>query len=319
MAEISINVDFAYIFNHARLVSVLEPGFRASNEDVVNVVLNLNTTYILYSDFLLMVVSAVEAFKEQGAAVNIDYYQFGRKVNRFNYASRVNFFKLIGTQYPEQFVRHDARGRFTEIKQFDSANIGDLHKEIMRILIENGVNEDMLVVLDFCLYEVLDNTLNHSGPNFEYGAGKGFVCAQYFPNWDRVRIMIADTGIGIHQALTTHPNSDYKDFSESEAVLHCIDKGVTNSRGRGFGLWATSKMVKENGGTLLVHSGNHQLRCVNNKTVHETNMWKGTYTFLQINTNIPVDHKVIFGEDSQQAVTFEEFKQELFGVSDELW
>ena len=53
--------------------------------------------------------------------------------------------------------------------------------EIMRILIVNGVNEDMLTVLNFCLYEVLDNTLNHSSPEFRYGAGTGFVVAQFFP------------------------------------------------------------------------------------------------------------------------------------------
>lgn len=137
--------------------------------------------------------------------------------------------------------------------------------------------------------------------------------------YKEVRILIADNGKGIHESLTKHPNSNYRGLTEGEAVFRCIENRVTNSTGKGFGLWATAEMIGENGGELIIHSGNHQLICFSEKRLEETVRWQGTYTFLRINTDIPVDYKVIFGEDSDRADLFEEFKEKLLGISDELW
>lgn len=76
------------------------------------------------------------------------------------------FFKLLGLNLDEKFPRKDPSGRFTEITWFDEDNIRQVFDSIMKILLVNGVNEDTLTVLNFCLYEVLDNTLNHSSKEF---------------------------------------------------------------------------------------------------------------------------------------------------------
>lgn len=186
----------------------------------------------------------------------------------------------------------------------------------MKILLVNGVNEDTLTVLNFCLYEVLDNTLNHSSEEFKYGVGSGFSCAQFFPKNLEVRIIIADTGQGIYSALTKHPNSKFKYLTKGEAVLRSIDKRVTNSEGMGFGLWATAEMMKKNQGDFIVHSGNFQL---NNFELHHVPYWQGTFTFLRINANIPVNYKEILGENIDQLDMFQEYIEEFFGDFDQLW
>lgn len=129
-----------------------------------------------------------------------------------------------------------------------------------------------------------------------------------------------DTGIGIHKALTEYPESNYKELSEEEAVFRCIEKGVTNLKGAGFGLWATSQFIRENGGEMLIYSGNHFLNC-HDKTpqVQKKAFWNGTLTYLKINTDIPVDHKVIFGEEYTRDDDYDWFIENRIGVTENLW
>lgn len=319
MSKIVINISFQEIINHSVLVDNLAPAYRIEPGDQVHFEIDMNSDGLIYSDWLLLITSAIDFLRNNEVEVSGTFINFNPNCNKVQYASRVNFFELLGFDYQEDFTRRNSSGRFTEIKAFDKDNANDLFEEIMKILVENNVNNDMLTVLNFCLWEVLDNTLNHSGEGFAYGAGKGQVCAQYFPNREEVRIMIADTGIGIHEALTTHPKSQYKHFSEEEAVLNCINRGVTNSEGMGFGLWATSEMIKKNQGEFIIHSGNHHLYCGNSQTIQRLSKWQGTFTYLRLNTNVPVYHQEIFGKNSHQHDMYQEFKERLFENLDQLW
>lgn len=116
--------------------------------------------------------------------------------------------------------------------------------------------------------------------------------------------------------MTSHPKSRYKDLSEGEAVSRCIEKGVTNSLGLGFGLWATSQMMRKNRGDFMVYSGSS---CLRNGMLCETPEWKGTINYLRINTDIPVNHKEIFEKKSDQLDMFQEFKESQFGNLENLW
>ena len=318
MPQTKILIDLRYINSHSDLAFRLAPAFSANQTDTVFFEINLNARF-LYSDFLILIASTVQYLRNNGIQVNGRFIDFKEESNVSNYASRVNFFKILQFEYKENFSRRNPRGRFTEIKEFNSDNVLDIFNEIMRILLLNRTDEDMLTALDYCLWEVMDNTLNHAGEDFGRYEGRGLVCAQYFPATHEVRLMIVDNGKGIHKALTTHPNSDYKEFSDTQAVERCIEKGVTNSEGRGFGLWATSELVRENRGQLAIHSGGHRLNCSNIKQVGLAPIWQGTTTFLRINTDVPVNHRVIFGEDSNLKEEFIERRDKLFGNLDELW
>jgi len=66
---------------------------------------------------------------------------------------------------------------------------------------------------------------------------------------------------------------------------------VTNGKGQGHGLFATSTFVKLNKGFLSICSGNKKLNITENKlTVKSIKRWNGTYIYLRINTNVDVDY-----------------------------
>lgn len=313
--HLEISIDFNFISSHHQLVACLSPTFDLSTGDSIDITINLNGRGLLYSDFLLLIASNFNYLRKTGVVVSVTL-DFIPNSDRANYASRINFFKLMEHPYQEEFTRRDPSGRFTEIRSFDKGNVLEQFKSIMKILLVNGIDESILTVLNFCLWEVLDNTLNHSGRTFTYGAGSGMVCAQYFPMNQEIRIMVADNGIGIHEALTTHPRSLYQGLTEREAVLRSVDRWVTNSVGMGFGLWAISQMMRLNGGELTIYSGNYQLK---NNCIHKYGKWQGTFTFLKINTNVPVDHRLVFGESSNQHDMFQELKDDLLGDLENLW
>lgn len=63
----------------------------------------------------------------------------------------------------------------------------------------------------------------------------------------------------------------------------------------------------------------HYLLCENKISVHKTNHWPGTFTFLKIKTDMPVQHKEIFGDDSTQADSFEELRNKITEQRLDLW
>ncbi|MCE7056846.1 hypothetical protein LZF95_19350 [Algoriphagus sp. AGSA1] len=314
--QISVLIDFNHISSQHDLLEAFTQLNHLKPGDELELQIDLNGTGFIYPDLLLLLVARIECLKRNDIKVICSMVNFNPNSDRANYASRINFFEIIGIELEEDFTRLDRQGRFIEISKFNETNINTVFAEIMRILIVNGVNEDMLTVLNFCLYEVLDNTLNHSSPEFRYGAGTGFVVAQFFPRSQEIRIIIADTGQGIHAALTGHPKSRFIDLSEPEAVTRCIERGVTNSLGLGFGLWATSEMMSKNKGDFIIYSGGS---CLRNGTLYQTPHWRGTINYLRINTNISVNYKEIFGEDSDQLDMFQEFKESQFGNLENLW
>lgn len=319
MTQYKILIDFRNITSHFQIVECLTDTFSAKCGDSVHFEINLNTYSLLYADHLLLISTTVNHLRERGIKVSGHFTGFVEGSDKANYASRINFFQQIGFNYQENFSRHNATGRFTEIKRFDDSNAIEIHKEIMSILVDKGaINEDMLIVLDYCLWEVIDNSIRHSQSDGTLSNGCGYICCQYFPNKNQIRLIIADNGQGIHKALTEHPDSEYKHYDEKQAVFHCIDKGVTNSTGKGFGLWATATLVKENGGKLIIHSGNHSLEIDNEKKIEKTSSWQGAYTYLRVNTDVSVNYDKIF-PDSTQRNAFEEFKDNLLGNIDELW
>lgn len=318
MANFPITIDFRNISSHNQIVDALSTAFDAVVNDTVQFTINLNTYSMLYSDHLVLIGSTVNHLRNIGVTVTGNFQDFRVDSAQVKYASRVNFFEQIGFAYAENFQRQKLSGRFTEIKRFDDDNALDIHKEIVSILLKDSINDDMMTVLEYCLWEVIDNTIRHSQSDGTIYNGSGYISCQYFPSKKQIRIIVADNGQGIHQALTTHPNSKYKSLNEQEALNQSVNKGVTNSTGMGFGLWATDTLIRENGGKLIIHSGNHSLEIDNNKNLVNTSKWQGVYTYIRVNTDVAVTYDKIFDDDGQKNA-FEELKEKLLGNLDDLW
>ena len=292
-----LRVQFSELKSHSDVVQIFDKYNKRLPSDL-KVVFDFSGYDKIYSDYLLLIVASLDRLKLIGYRVSYELDLASIDKDKLDYVSRVDFFKNLGIQYHEDFERYRTIGRFTEIRSFDNKNAILLYERMMSVLKHDEINVEMLAVLNFCLWEVIDNTLNHSGAGFVFGRGTGYGCIQYFPTHKEIRIIIADCGVGIHHALTQHPNSNYKSLTEREAVLAAVQKGVTNGEGRGFGLWATAELIKHNQGKLKIHSGNSLLEVTDDQKVKEAPFWRGTYTTLKLNTDIPVSDKLIFGENS---------------------
>lgn len=315
MAKYHVNIDFRKYTSHPQLVEDLAPAFSAIPGDEVEFAIELKSySRFLYSDFLLLVIAAIKHLRSIDVIVHGNV-RANVQDEQTRYASRVNFFQQLGLEYQEDFVRHEGTGKFTEIEPFDKDSIYSLQDELTIILHKSGgIAVEVLQLLYWCLNEIMDNVLVHST------LPTGWVCAQFFPSQKEIRLIICDTGVGIHESLTTNPKSKYKTVTELEALELCIKNRVTSGDGMGFGLFASSEFIRENAGELLIYSGNHYL--VNSGRdfgVYQGNYWRGTFVFMRINTDIPVDYKQILPVHHTLPDDYQDFIERMFGIDTNLW
>lgn len=308
MADLNLSINFTQPISHRGLIHIFSPAYVLEPGDNLNLVIRLSNNMV-HSDSLLIVASGINHLRQNGIVVNITID------GESTYASRINFYQLIDVPFEEQFVRRNNAGRFIELKSFDKDTLYPLQDELNMILYQNGgINKEVLQLLFYCLSEIMDNIIVHSGLE------RGWLSAQYYPNQHEIRLTICDTGDGIHHSLTSNPKSRYKEVSEAEALDLCIQRGVTNGEGLGFGLFASSQFILKNTGDLLIYSGNHYLLAHNGEyQVHEGDFYKGTLVSMRINTDIPVDYKSIMPAHHTLPDDYDFFIDKYFGENNELW
>lgn len=308
MNQSDLSVDLRRNITHINLIRVLSPAFQLENKDLLKLNIHLSEKF-LHSDNLLIIASCVNYLRNRGIMVNISV------TGENTYASRVNFYRLINIPFEEAFIRRNSVGRFIELKSFNHETIYDLQNQLNLILYQlNNIEKEVLQLLFYCLGEIMDNVLVHSGLN------NGWVAAQVFPKSNQIRLMICDNGQGIHNSLTGNPKSKYYGLAEYEALDLCIQRGVTNGEGLGFGLFATSQFILHNKGSLMLYSGNHYLKIENGEPeIINDAFWKGTLVYLLINTNIPVDYQSIMPDGHTLPDDYGFFIEKYFGDDNELW
>ena len=169
------------------------------------------------------------------------------------------------------------------IEVFDHDTIYGTYRDIVALLNSYpDVEVSVLQALSYCFYEVLDNVLTHS----ERKCGTAIM--RYVPEANKIQILVADDGIGVVDSLRTNPQ--YADISEMDAVRHCIDDGVTDGKGMGFGLYSTSRLIKNVGITLEIHSGRSKLVYDGvNIRMEEALKWQGTIVYFELYSNKEID------------------------------
>mgnify|MGYP003466640931 FL=1 len=169
------------------------------------------------------------------------------------------------------------------IEVFDHDTIYGTYRDIVALLNSYpDVEVSVLQALSYCFYEVLDNVLTHS----ERKCGTAIM--RYVPEANKIQILVADDGIGVADSLRTNPQ--YADISEMDAVRHCIDDGVTDGKGMGFGLYSTSRLIKNVGITLEIHSDHSKLVYDGvNIRMEEALNWQGTIVYFELYSNKEID------------------------------
>ncbi len=179
----------------------------------------------------------------------------------------------------------------TTIDVFDAHTLNDVYQQVLAALTNHfEIEVSVLQALSYCFYEILDNVHIHSGKPL------GTAITHFDADKDVLRVLVADDGMGIRQSLAE--NENFRDITEADAIRMCIEDSVTDGKGMGFGLYATSRLMKDVGLQFIIHSGNHKLIHKDNSTeVIENGYWQGTIVYMEITTskeinpNDVVDHR----------------------------
>ncbi len=187
-----------------------------------------------------------------------------------------------------------------EIFTFDAESINaECNALVSELLKINDIELSVVQSFNYCLYEVLDNVLTHSGKK------SGVLLSRFSTEKQQIQVLVADDGIGIHQSLTE--NATYKHLTEAETLQHVILDKVTDGKGMEFGLYTTKNLITFAGGLLIIASGEHQLTYDGlQSTVSEIERLEGTVVFMAVNTNREINANDVVDNRTDCAADFNE-------------
>ena len=310
MANHTLHIDFSTIDSHWALVSLFEEAQGLHVDDKFDLILDFSgPNLFVHSDHLLVIVSLVHHLRNRGVTVDIQV------VGQNDYASRVNFFKLLKVPYEESFLRRKASGKFIELFRFENSSMYRLQDDLTMIIHQIGdVALEVKQLMFYCLNEIMDNVLVHSGQDF------GWVAAQVFSTRREIRLIICDNGVGVLASLQSSGLKEFLSISEPQALEMSIQRGITSGKGLGFGLYATSQFITHNQGDMLLYSGNHCLELNRSgMAIHGGATWPGTVVALRIRTDILVDYKAIMPPHHTLPDDYQFIIDKYFGEDNELW
>jgi hypothetical protein len=206
----------------------------------------------------------------------------------------MDFFKLAGVPIEEEFERHPRRHRFVELQRIshDAArSVPELSADVAECFFpeedqdawETGESGAWGYV-EFAVSELANNVLQHS-------RSRGYLAAQYCPRSDRVRIAIADCGIGIRRSFRGSP-FEAQAASDLDAVRLALRPRVSGkehletvpgtSVNRGMGLTFLHELSRRANGSFRVISGSGCYRLEGDGTLPAGSEFQGTFCALSV-------------------------------------
>jgi anti-sigma regulatory factor (Ser/Thr protein kinase) len=138
--------------------------------------------------------------------------------------------------------------QFTPLRPFGRKELGLLHKSIMDVLLTQArLAESIPHAIDWALWEVMDNVLNHAQVQ------TGWVQASTFREKKHINIVVADGGRGIKGSLSGR----YPEDDEQELMKRAIESGETRdpTKYKGYGLFGCRDIAIQGGGEMRLLSG----------------------------------------------------------------
>lgn len=203
------------------------------------------------------------------------YYSPPTNVDFKAYLERIGF--------EHQFLRGKAaihKGTSVELKRLTGVDpvcgASLVNLIAANFLLSNDAQYEMRTHLN----ELMTNSVDHSKTKFGF-----YVCAQWYPAKQNLRISFADGGIGIFQSL--EQSGKYPDVTNDiKAIRLSVKQGVTTRKNQlgGLGLDFIRKYVRNNDGTLTIISGHGKVNFYPNKieSKYEPSGFDGTIVDILI-------------------------------------
>ncbi len=186
------------------------------------------------------------------------------------------------------------------IDVFDSQSLNNVYRKVVEILTSHlEIEVSLLQALSYCFYEVLDNVHIHSGKPL------GTAMTFYNAEEHSLKVLVADDGMGIQKSLSE--NRKYANVTEADAIRIALEDSVTDGKGMGFGLYATSRLMHDVGLEFIVHSGNHKLVLKDGETsVVKNGYWQGTIIYMEVITSKDIDPNQVVAHRTDAAGEYNE-------------
>lgn len=156
-----------------------------------------------------------------------------------------NYFQLLDGAHTEP---HNIRTGNIQLSRLTGLNteIADTITEILAHHLR--ISEDLKGSLRLSISEAITNVIDHSGVNDYY------ICCWNCPSLKKIRLCIADLGMGIRSSLTKR--SQYSNIkTDHQAILKAIEDGVSSRPEKaGLGLDHISRFMRVNKGQLCIIS-----------------------------------------------------------------
>ena len=197
----------------------------------------------------------------------IDYYKnkgLNLKVVDKGYISSTSINKPI---HFEPNIDLATNSVFDKVIKFDNTNVDAVSDSVIgQIKFLYACEHNFLPSLSWCLKEIMDNVINHSGKN------EGLIMVQAHSRRRQLNVSIFDRGKGLLNTLSK--SGEYSPKNELEAIDLALTAKVSGDReiGQGNGMWGLKQIVKNNRGYLSVMTG-HAIKMFdfenNNVTIYD--------------------------------------------------
>lgn len=149
----------------------------------------------------------------------------------------------------------------------------------------------LLNCIELCLNEVMDNVLVHSRNSLEASSPYELTMAQVHPSGSRIAIAVYDNGIGMMNSLKI---GGVAVSGPEDAIISGLQKGITDGKGKGNGLWLLNEIVKEGEGSLEITSSGVRYSLWHQRFPNEQGFPKGSFSKVSsaINRATLVDFQI---------------------------
>ena len=185
------------------------------------------------------------------------------KARSAHYLVRMKLFDFLGVDCDIEIQEHEEAGRFIPLTQIRSS--ADLSKFISNIDPLLHLQRDPARAIKYVISELVWNVLEHA-----YCPHGAVVAAQYFKQSNKIGIGIADTGIGIRQAI----GQSWPTPSNREAIRLALMPGITGTTRReggteqnaGAGLFFIKSIASVNQDFFVICSGDTMYKLLKRRT-----------------------------------------------------
>lgn len=236
-------------FPHCAWLGNIDPFLRSLDlSDTETLELTSNPNWIYVHPVVLSMVAAL------GMTIRPENIHHDIKAKSAPYLERMGLFRMLKITSRIHCTEHEESGRFIPLTVVRTEQ--DLSKLIENIIPIFHLSDypEQADTMRYIIDEVTRNVIEHAGVD-----ASALVCVQYYHRSKKIRIGIADVGLGLRTTLQRH----HQVASHLHAIQLALWPGITGTTSRpsgsnqnaGAGLFFTKSMARVNKDHFLIYSG----------------------------------------------------------------